>query len=225
MRKKKVLSIAGSAVLALLLLALPMAFLFADRLASFFIDRLTDYRITYQKWGTSPFNRDVIFCPQFEIKSKGIKITADKARIGVDGDRLIKRTGLAFTCELSNATFKFGDRVPAGEDIFDLVLGPGRVFGKVRFSASIDSSGLTVTGLTARSQDIRIEGDYYSKQDDSYVSLDMKISISEDFASMLDEKIRTGLFTPDEEGWYGMRVSYEGAPAFLKALYMITSSN
>lgn len=225
MKKKwRPVDIAVIALIAGFFLAAAATFFFADRLVSFAINNFTGYHISYVKWGESPLDRRVIFYPSLDIKDKGITIKAVKADIALDLPRVIRDRQIALQCSLTDVSFSLGSGSSGEkEDILSAILGSGRVFSHISFSALADGKELYLSSLRVESDDIRVEGEYHSTGGDDYVSLDIKISISPAMASMMAGDIRSGVFSPDEDGWHSVVIDYKGNPLFLKALYLVTS--
>jgi hypothetical protein len=199
------------------------AFIFADRIFSFAVNNFTDYHISYQRWGESPFDRKVLFSPVLELRDRGIALKAEKAEFEIDAAKLLKNRQVSLGCSFDNATFELSGAKGDLHDIVGLILSPGQLFGNIRFLMLADSKEIAIRSLYGESEDIRIEGDYLFKRDNTYVSLDIKLSVSPSLASLVAEDIRSSVLTLDDDGWYSTIIDYRGNPIFLKALYMFTS--
>ncbi len=223
-KKRRPAGIAAIILMAGIVLAAFAAFIFADRLVSFAINNFTDYRISYQRWGESPFDRRFLFSPSIEIKDKGVTVKAERAYLDVDLARLIRDREILLECLLINVSFALGPRSSSGEEaVLSTILGSGQVFSHISFKALAAGKELYLSDISLESDDIRLKGDYHSRSGNNYVSLDIKLSISPAMASMMAGDIRVGVFTPEEDGWHSIVIDYKGNPLFLKALYLVTN--
>ena len=148
---------------------------------------------------------------------------AEKAEFGLNAANLFKSGEISIECRFVNATLALKGVKANSDDVFGIILSPGQVFGEIKFSVIADAKDIAVKALSAESKDIRVKGDYFAKNDNTYVALDVKLSVSPDLASMISEDVRAGILTLGDDGWYSAVIDYKGNPVFLRALYMVTT--
>lgn len=212
-------------VIFIILIAASACLFFSDKLLAFSVDALTPWKIEYQKWGTSLLDKRHITGLKLILEDKGLIVQAAEADVELNVEELLRKRKLHVNCRMKDVVLRLkgAEETYLEGDITDVVFSPGQLFGHVSFNFIIDAEELSVTSIEARSEDIRISGDYtsFKKKDD--ISVDIKISLSPRIAENVQEDIRKNILTQDEGGWYTAIINYKGNPAFLKALYSLAS--
>lgn len=211
-------------VLVLVILAGSILFVFADKIAAFSVDHLTEYRLSYDKWG-NPFDRSQVEGMLVEVKDKGIGLHAKEANFHLQLNELLTKRELVVYCEFKEVSpVVLGKTQPTetGSDILAIPFSAGQVYGDVDFTLTFTGDTLRISSFRAISKDVRVTGDYVLFMKKDNISVDIKISFSPELSAQIDEDLRKNILSPDEGGWYSTVINYKGNPLLLKALYSIT---
>ncbi|MFH1665575.1 MAG: hypothetical protein ABIA77_05475 [Candidatus Omnitrophota bacterium] len=200
-------------------------FVFADRIAAFAINHYTDYRVTYSKWGKSPFDRSQIEGLCIEAGNKRIAIRAEKVRVGLKLDGILKERRLSISCVMEKVDLSMAVKGPVPEPSAGLIsvfLRPVQEYDKVSFTLLCGKDVLNISDFKAASKDLCVEGDIdYSKRTNN-VSVDLKLSVSPQMYDALSDDITEKILSRDEDGWYGTVIEFKGSIILLKALYSLS---
>lgn len=199
--------------------------IFSDKIIALSVDAFTPWKIEYEKWGSSVFDKRHITGLKLTLKDRGLTVEAARADIEINPEELFKKRRLHVKCIMNDVilTLLGSEGTYLEGDITDLIFSPGQIFSNVSFNLVMDGELFKITSISARSKDIKITGDYslFKKKDD--ISVDIKISLSPHIAEKVEEDIRKNILTQEEGGWYTTIINYKGNPAFLKALYSLAS--
>lgn len=206
-------------------------FLFADRIAAFYINTFTEYTITYDKWGENPFNRNRIDGMVVSLKDKGIGARAEEATFTLNFRDLVDKRKIVIDCDFTEVSFlAFTDSreeetglspEEAFNNVLDLPFKSDQPYGDVTLTLIVDTKTVQIKDFNAVSKDIKVTGDYTLYRSNNNIAVDIKISVSPEMSAKLGEDLRNNLLSPDEGGWYSTIINYKGSPLLLKALYSL----
>ncbi len=209
-----------------ILVVLSAIFIFFDRVAAFYVNRFTDYRFAYDKWGAGPFDRSDIENARIALKGSEAGIRAREIHFDFDIYRWLAEREIALSCQMKDVFFEVkGENVPRlfpADSVLAKPFGPDQKYDRIEFRFFSDKKETRLSNFRARSDDIKVTGDYTFLKEKDEVSVDFKISFSPEFSSSFDENIRENVLSVDEDGWYSTIINYKGNALLLKALYSFT---
>lgn len=203
------------------------AILYVDRIIAFSVERFTPCRMTYDRWGSSPFNRSEIDGVRIELKNNEFAARAEKSRFRFKPDRLFKDGQLVVDCEMEGVSFyvKAIDEQGSGPggNVMAIPFGSGQQYESIVFRLFLDKGAFKVLDFSAHSMDIKMKGEYAFFKEREEIYIDLKILFSPELSGTFPDNVRDGILSPDEDGWYGTVINYRGNPVFLKAIYSLTA--
>ena len=189
------------------------------------VNTLTEYRVSYIRWRGNPLARSTVMGLKVGMKGKDLAVSAGRGDIDIDLALLLKERTLRLGCDMKDVVLSptgSGTDLITGEDsVLSEVFKAGQRYDDVSFTLLMDAGMVKIEKFSARSRDIRLEGDYTLQKDKDVITLDLKLSFSPEMSGKLTEEIRENVLSPDEGGWYSTVINYKGNPLFLKALYSI----
>ena len=207
---------------------------FLGNIASLLVNNLSGYSLTYDKWGDGLFDRNHVNGVSVRLDDKGIILDAREVFFEIDMDALLKKQELIVECEMKDVSISFGaqtdgagadkKKIASSNDIASFILQKDQLYKDVSFVIKKSKDVESIYDFKAISEYARISGEYSDFKDKDVISLEVKISLSPQIASGIDENVRKNVLYREDDGWYGTVISYKGNPAFLKAIYSITSS-
>lgn len=221
MDKKKVFLLFKIAIIPILLLAL---FFNYSKLIAVGIDHFTGCKIRYSSWKTG---RSGITVGQLHLhlNHRGT-LKSEKSVVDFDLKKSIEKKAIACNVTLYDISFspaQLGGKMKTA-DLIGYLMSPDLTYPELRFSITVNKNILHISDLELISDNVKIEGEYLNVKDKDEVLIDITISISDELYGKMPEAVKTmGLADESEEGWHSTVLSYKGNPAFLKALYFITS--
>ncbi len=189
-----------------------VVFCFIDRIAAFSINHLTDYRIFYDKWGSSPFNRSDIQDLRFDVLKNGFAVTAKTAHFDLRFRESINARKLILDCRLQDVRFlrNSGSSDPATQSMFTVPFDPDWHYISIVFSIIYGGGDLKIKGFRALADDIKLNGESQLNNASGDFKVDLKMSVSPQIAEVLMGDFREILLVPEENGWFGTKMSLEG---------------
>ncbi|MDD5633781.1 MAG: hypothetical protein PHW46_00700 [Candidatus Omnitrophica bacterium] len=201
-----------------------------SRISIFFINRFTDCDVSCIKCSGNVLREVNISGFEVDLKKKGIKLTADKTRMKLVFKDISGEKCLILTCYMEGVGVSYqrkrssaaGDAT--SKDILDIVFNPIQKYSEVSFGLVRSGEKTEINDFSAVSKDINIRGDYISFNKKDEVLVDFKFSFSPQIAGSFPDEMRKNLLSLDDSGWYSTVINYTGNPAFLRALYLISST-
>ncbi|MBD3380006.1 MAG: hypothetical protein GF408_06065 [Candidatus Omnitrophica bacterium] len=157
----------------------------------------------------------------------GLAVIADKAEIKLDPGSSLRLNALVLICGIKHAAVKAEKagsiNAIIGSGVSKIVFGAVRSPYNISFTMVSGKKTFEIRGLEMISENINISGGYILHKEANNIELELTISLSPELYNSLPDELRSAGFSADENGRYGTIISYKGNPAFLKALYAITS--
>ena len=195
-----------------------------DRIAAFSVNSFTDYRLSYDRWGSNGLDGAEIRGLRFGLENKRFVINAEKARFDLRTRQSLRQRQFIVDCEIEGVTFAVGDEskpsIPFSGNILTFPFRPDQKYEQIIFTVFLDTNTVKIMDFKAYSRDIRMEGDYILLRDKDDLSLDLKISFSPEIAVTFEDSIRENILSRDEDGWYSTIIDYKGNAVFLQTLYI-----
>ncbi len=204
------------------------AVFFADRIASYIINRFSPCSFSCEKWG-SPLNRSLIEDGRVGFKKEPIIISFDRAVIGLKEISIFGKKRAILSGELNGVKIKgvplTGTDVKKPSELFQLPLSESIVYDSVKFVFTADDSGYSVSDFRAISKDVRVLCDYRYSSADGKVSIKLNLSFSPGIGAAADPEFRKNMLFQGDDGWFSATVvDFQGPAALLKALYPLATS-
>jgi len=202
-----------SALFAFLFIVIVGAvFCFIDRIASFSINHLTDYRIFYDKWGRSPFNRSDIQGLRLEVLKNGFAVTAKTAHFDLRFRKSLNARKLILDCRLQDVRFlrDGSSDDPSTQTLFSVPFDSNWQYKSIVFSMIFGGGDLKIKGFRALADNIKLKGESELNNASGDFVVDLKMSVSPQVAEVLMGDFREILLVPEENGWFGTEMSIEG---------------
>ncbi|MDP8259248.1 MAG: hypothetical protein P9L90_07520 [Candidatus Aadella gelida] len=222
---KKIVIIA--AIFIILLSIVCCGVIFLGDIIEFSVNRFTDYQVSYSGFDIESVGKGRFNNIEVTLPVKDLTVSADSVEYGVSTKSIIKNEKVEGYCRMRGVSFLFGKEEASQEksleNLFFMPFDCNRKYKEIFFSFYLSKNKIKIYDFKADSDDVRIGGkyEYYDTRDE--IEVDITISFSPEITDQLEEGVRDNVLSEDEDGWYSTVIDYKGNPAFLFAIYKLTS--
>ncbi|MFH1837515.1 MAG: hypothetical protein ABH862_05335 [Candidatus Omnitrophota bacterium] len=213
--------------LIILILTIFLVGLFPGKILTFLVNSITGYNLSCDKVSLDALHKGRIEGLSFKIPDNNTTITSDRGEFNFSVSRFFKNREIEGRLILKEVAFSVEKVVPSEglslENLFFMPFSSGQKYREISFGISLNKQMFRISNFSADSDNVRIAGEYTLFKKKNEISVDVKISFSPNAAEVLDKNLIDNVLSRDDDGWYSTVIDYKGNPAFLMALYSLTT--